>query len=72
MPMHRLLPEAAYDWIVRDGRDGEEWGPFDTKAAASEERKRRARPLPFYARPAIEVVTKINERKVLALMAKGR
>jgi hypothetical protein len=64
----RLLPESAYDWHVRDGRDGETWGPYGTKREALDKRRfLRAYAEPV-VRPVFEITSTINERKVLKLI----
>ena len=64
----RLLPEAAYDFFTRDGRDGEEGERRDTMAEAREDARKLRAAMPSYKRPAIEVWWRINERKVLRLL----
>ncbi len=68
----RLLPEAAYDFHVVDGRDGEREGPFGTLAAAKRVAKRWRDDLVRRQRPCIEIEWLVNERKVLRLLRPSR
>jgi hypothetical protein len=63
----RLLPEAAYDFWARDGRDGEE-GPRRESIAAARSDKATWPVRHAYQRSAITVEWAVNERKVLALL----
>jgi len=67
----RLLPEAAYDFWVCDGRDGETTPRRDTIAEARKDRARfiRAQVVPAYMRCCFTVEWCVNERKVLCLLS---
>lgn len=65
----RILPEAAYDFWARDGRDGEVGWTRDTLAAAKADVKDWRAKLKSWQRPCIELVWSVNERKVLRLLA---
>lgn len=59
----RKLPEEFYDFFVHDGRDGEEWGPFDTLARARVEARARRKPLESYTRCVITIRWSLSEEK---------
>ena len=64
----RLLPEGAYDFWVEDDRDGERRGPFRSiKEARNKQRAWRRCVVPR-CRGCIQVMWKVNERKVLRLL----
>ena len=65
----RLLPESAYDFTVRDGYDGEETGPFDTKSEAVAQLRIQRAKEHSWNRCRITLEWQVNERKVLRLLA---
>lgn len=69
---HRLLPGAAYDFFVRDNRDGEESKYFDTLAEARAVAQVWKRRLAREDRCVIQVCWYLNERKILALLRGAR
>lgn len=70
MAKRRLLPEAAYDFWARDGRDGEEGRRRDSLAFARRDARRwKATILDSWRRCVITVEWAVNERKVLRLLA---
>ena len=64
----RTLPESAYDFYARDGRDGELGKTRDTLAEAQADARAMRAPLTSYQRPAIEVCWRVNERKVMRML----
>lgn len=67
----RLLPEAAYDFWAYDCRDGEKRPKRDTFAEALAEVKHWRKALDSWKRSCIYVDWKINEKKVLRLLAES-
>lgn len=57
-------PEHLYDWFARDGRDGEEVGPFDTRAEARKARNDRGAKLDWWMRCCWTVVKRLSEKKI--------
>ena len=68
----RVLPDSCYDFFVVDDRDGEMFGPFDAIDAARKKAKAALDQLPSWQRCVIVVEWKVNERKVLAALARRR
>lgn len=68
MAKRRLLPEAAYDFWVRDGRDGETSTRRDTLAEAQADAKRWRKTVDPWRRSVFEIRWAVNETKVLRLL----
>ena len=68
----RILPEAAYDFYARDGRDGETGPMRSTIHAARKDAREMRGNLPSYSRCVIEVIWCVNETKVLKLLQRRR
>lgn len=69
MSARRTLPESCYDFFVEDGRDGQQWGPFDTLEEAKEEAKRQRKSLDPWARACIELAHELSEPKIKRALA---
>lgn len=68
MSRKRLLPEAAYDFWVRDGRDGEERSRRHSLADALSDQRAWRATIRKWQRCCITVEWAVNERKVLRLL----
>jgi hypothetical protein len=65
----RKLPEAAYDFWVRDCRDGQESYTVDTLKEAKTDKRRFVKEWRAMFACQLDIRWRINEDKVLALIA---
>ncbi len=72
MSRRRILPEAAYDFWARDGRDGERSHVCDTLRDARAVTKEWRATLDAWNRCVITVGWEVSERKVLRLLRTNR
>jgi hypothetical protein len=61
----RPLPDQCYDFFVRDSRDGEKWGPYDTPTSAKKQQEWLRAYVEPHMRCVYYVTFNVNEQKVL-------